>query len=309
MSPDQGTIGTKCVGTEVTSTVFTGELYGTYMAIKHIEACTWAKSFHVFTDNQAVLRDIMQPRQCSGGYLLRRIVDIIDRIRTYTYATQVSFHWIPAHVGVKGNEAADEAAKAGARQGDQAANICVHRAAVKTLIKREAARSWAADWAASEHGRHTARIIPVPTATTLQKHRALPKTYSAVIVQASTGKIGLRKYLFDIGRADEQWCQHCGSASRNGQTVRHVLVECPGFQQLRHTVFGRAAWDLDHKKLLSDPTGAKKAATFMLRTGLLEQFAATASRAIQTALQGDKDGTRPPGDGAPARPPPTNGLH
>ncbi len=66
----------------------------------------------------------------------------------------------------------------------------------------------------------------------------------------------------------------CGHRS---QTVRHILSECHKLTRLRRETwrdeqrkepFGAVEW----RKMLTHPSYAKKAAYFMMKTGLLKQF-------------------------------------
>lgn len=92
-----------------------------------------------------------------------------------------------------------------------------------------------------------------------------------------TGKIGLRKYLHSrkVPDVDSPMCQ-CGQAP---QSVTHVLIHCRKFRQLRRETWKEEeknhAWkSIPVKEMLGNPRYAKKAATYMKKTGLLGQFKA-----------------------------------
>ena len=90
---------------------------------------------------------------------------------------------------------------------------------------------------------------------------------SAVIIQARTGKIGLRDYLHTIGAAPSPECP-CGYRR---QTVQHTLLECPGFNELREEMWeGKRETDLT--RLLGTPVLVAKVSKFLLATGELMQF-------------------------------------
>ena len=60
--------------------------------------------------DQSAIKTLANPRGRSGQFIVR---DIVDKARELD--ALISIHWIPAHVGVPGNELADEAAKEAAR--------------------------------------------------------------------------------------------------------------------------------------------------------------------------------------------------
>lgn len=88
-----------------------------------------------------------------------------------------------------------------------------------------------------------------------------------------TGKIGLNKYLFDIGRAESPYCQHCldNYARHSIQTVRHIVLECPGFSDLR-ALFPANTNRTSLEELLNCPQTAKLITKHILTSGLLGQF-------------------------------------
>jgi len=68
---------------------------------------------------------------------------------------------------------------------------------------------------------------------------------------------------------------HCGRAT---QTVRHVLLACPVFKDLREQFLGRPGGGLEGggnlRTILNTPKLAIRAAKSMLQTRLLGQFGA-----------------------------------
>lgn len=144
---------------------------------------------------------------------------------------------------------------------------------------------WEKEWQTSLHGRTIYELTPTPTKRVLRIHRNLPRPLSTVIVQMRTGKIGLRHYLYQRGVPDMQDgdCR-CGRAT---QTVRHVLLACPLFRNLRERYLVKPGGGLegggDVKTILNTPGLAVRAAKFMLRTGLLGQFGAVEQEEIEEA--------------------------
>lgn len=84
-------------------------------------------------------------------------------------------------------------------------------------------------WTTGSTGRATYKINKKPHKDVLQKFRKMTRSESSVIIQARTGKIGLRDYLYRIDAADSPACL----CDHRRQTVYHTLLECPGFNELR----------------------------------------------------------------------------
>lgn len=118
--PAQSAKSTSYIGTEETSTVYAAELKGLAMALEAVQTnqTAWKDHIHqgveIFTDSQA-LKSLLRPRMVSGQALLRDCLDRLQWCRNAGISVQI--HWIPAHEGIPGNEAADDAAKDAAIQG------------------------------------------------------------------------------------------------------------------------------------------------------------------------------------------------
>lgn len=64
---------------------------------------------HIWANSQAVIKRLQHLDPDLGQWLARRI---ISRARQITeHQTVVEIHWVPGHIGVAGNEKANEAAK------------------------------------------------------------------------------------------------------------------------------------------------------------------------------------------------------
>ncbi len=66
-------------------------------------------SIRVFTDNQAALKALEDHNECSAPQIMQDIVLRLNILKTQ--GKLFSFHWIPWHKDIKGNEKADIAAK------------------------------------------------------------------------------------------------------------------------------------------------------------------------------------------------------
>jgi ribonuclease HI len=287
VTADGSIIHRSYLGRASEATVYAAELRGILSALQ-IAYKKDHKAVIVFTDNQAAIRSVSNPDSQSGQYILLQIVWMIENLRSK--GIEPEFHWVPAHIGIEGNERADKAAKeaTGWRRirdrgrsrevdTDQTAYkppgyslVAAMRAVHNSLLLVE----WKEAWMNEKTGRELNRICPEPTTKVLLLQKSVPRPFSSLIVQMRTAKIDLRQFLSlrKVPDVDDDKCE-CG---RGSQTVRHVLFSCPVYYELRQETWGRERKrdQQDLRKVLGAPAPALKAAKFMRNTGLLGQFEA-----------------------------------
>ena len=98
------------LGSTDSFTVYSGELYGILLGTG-LASHVGYRPGRVFicVDNQASIRAIGNSSSKSGQHIVQRIVEEIEKLRKSGYV--IELHWIPAHMGIVGNELADKAAK------------------------------------------------------------------------------------------------------------------------------------------------------------------------------------------------------
>ncbi|KAJ5901433.1 hypothetical protein N7504_007427 [Penicillium tannophilum] len=295
VAPDRGIQARRFLGTTEQATVYAAELAGIEMALdkfKSINSSYGTRELVIFADSRAAIQAVQNPKRPSGQHILRAIYAHIRELRARqtptalsnpSDETSISIRWIPAHVGVPGNELADAAAKNAALGGAENAEGIVGSedqfprlaATAKQQVRRRIQERWALSWAKEKTGKPNQKLVPAPHKKTLRLFEGLPKHYTSILVQMRSMRIALNHFLFKIGEVESDFC----SCEEGSQTPRHVLLHCPRFMDERKEMMEkiRARTDLrgnlmDYEALLSHPRATRYVAEFMLQTGLLGQF-------------------------------------
>ena len=114
-APREGVFERRHLGTTDDSTVYVAELSGIEMALaKFVERARdppkSSAKMVIFSDSQAAIQAVQNPKRSSSHFVLQEIYDHVRALRSQTLTFDqipVEIRWIPAHVGVPGNETAD----------------------------------------------------------------------------------------------------------------------------------------------------------------------------------------------------------
>ncbi|KAI6777578.1 uncharacterized protein J7T54_004478 [Emericellopsis cladophorae] len=200
-----------------TGTVNLRQVYRAMIVPQMLYGCS---ACAIFTDNQAAIRAIRDPKTPSGQYILVEATRALDQLRNL--GIQVKFRWIPAHVGVPGNEAADRAAKEAAENhlGEpEPETLKTLMATTKSIIRKTMKVEWEASWEKAKHGRELFKLGVKPGKATLDLHAGTHRAISSAITQMRTGKIGLRAYLAKIDKVETDKCE-CGYGPQTKQNKK-----------------------------------------------------------------------------------------
>lgn len=151
-----------------------------------------------------------KPGNTSRQYILRKVLLLLRKITTL--GIEVDFRWIPAHRGVPGNEAADQAAKHAAEEGTRPRQVAPqgsrqdqkrsrdrdqdrHRGirtlltTAKRAINEALQDDWDTIWKQGRHGRFLHSLDIGPDKKTLKMHESLPRAISSIIyfLRGTTG--------------------------------------------------------------------------------------------------------------------------
>jgi ribonuclease HI len=101
------------MGPNIVSTVYAAELQGISLSLQiaqeYAEQGGRRRNIAIYIDNQAAIWSIAKAEGRSGAYILEEIESQVQRLQDM--GRPVTVRWIPAHVGIPGNEASATATK------------------------------------------------------------------------------------------------------------------------------------------------------------------------------------------------------
>ncbi|KAL2083780.1 hypothetical protein ACEWY4_021553 [Coilia grayii] len=140
--------------------VYTAELVAIWFALSWLESNDRMRHRQVViaSDSSSALESIQLSHSTSRNDILSEILQQASTLIKAGF--KVSFLWVPAHIGVMGNEMADKYAKIAAGKDNIDTDIKHSKAEVKSIIKAKISGKWQQLWERGPTGRHLFSIQP-----------------------------------------------------------------------------------------------------------------------------------------------------
>ncbi|MEL7522752.1 MAG: ribonuclease H family protein [Cyanobacteria bacterium J06553_1] len=195
-------------------------------ALSHAEGGP-GTSIAILTDSMAAIQTL-QRRHHHDNIAL--ITSILGRAQTLiNQGTSIIIHWVPSHVGLTGNEAADTAARWATQQQHNSRTI---RPSLTQIKERAKAKAKALAHNVHEMMSVTSRsmrwYMDVTDYTPLTPH---PQLTRKTAVAAQRLRLGYRTLAERSPGSGTLTCQHCGTW--NEEPLIHYLCSCPATTELR----------------------------------------------------------------------------
>ncbi|KAK7012463.1 hypothetical protein R3P38DRAFT_3588267 [Favolaschia claudopus] len=270
----------KYLGTLGEHTVFESEVCGAILALDIIADTPRLTDVDIFLDCQPALSALSSPKSQPGQYLLATFHAVLGRLLRTRRTLKVRLRWVPAHVGIAGNELVDSLAKEAAQGVSTALRtrirlfespLPVSRAAAVAAGARLFALRWVEEWRSSPRYMRIATFeSPVPSSATPRMYRNLNRSQCSVLTQLRTGHIGLNAYLFRFHLAPSPLCPHCNMP----ESVPHLLLACPAYRTQRLRLFTRLGTArVSLRRLLSSKHDPSPVLAFVRDTRRLPSYA------------------------------------
>lgn len=230
-------------------TVYEAEIVGMILGAELIRKESRPGQVSLAVDNQAALRAIGKCYRKPGHYLLDKFLDRLRLTRNIKPDLSLTLRWVPGHVDIEGNEAADVGAKEAARGFSSAVNRIpanLHPRDAKPTLPTSAAKlkqlhleklktQATLVWKSSKRYNRTqmmATTLPAKHFTNLIAK--LPRKHASILFQLRSGHAPLRRHLHQLGKVQSPVCPACHSAH---ETVFHFLIKCPAHRNHRADLF------------------------------------------------------------------------
>ncbi len=138
----------------------------------------------------------------------------------------VVFLWVPAHIGIQGNETADKEAKAAVKNNDINVIVNLSKSEIKSIIKKRLKERWQKQWDKEKKGRWFYRIQrKVGEMRSAGKNRI----DEIVISRMRFGNTRLNCTLYKMGKHDTGRYEFCGQE----ESVEQVILYCQKYETER----------------------------------------------------------------------------
>ena len=190
------------------------------------------KTINIYSDSQAALKSL-------GNYIIHQktVTECKKLLNEVTKENQLNLHWIPSHIGHRGNEIADRLAKLGTGTNTYGPALLVP---VSASHSRQALNKWEKQqqqiyWENLESCRQSKMFMPKTGISTWKSIKNLNRKQMKIFCHISTGHCVLRRHLFLMKEENRPTCQQCDENEE--ETAYHFMAKCPKFNNIRYQIF------------------------------------------------------------------------
>ena len=213
----------------------TAELCAIYSALNSALQTHNLQSFRrvfIFSDCQSAI-DLALNR-CTATHSFAIVKNVHAQLELLRPIISVTILWVPAHVGVPGNEAADTAARNAASNvegtcpipGQPLITMATSRALIKRALKQQLQQRWFSTVAEKSNTEHLSRLRADVSAA--PAFFVGTRRQQTILARLRFGSCNLNAFKSRMYANVNEECE-CGEV----ETVRHFLLHCPRYESPR----------------------------------------------------------------------------
>ncbi|RVE50582.1 hypothetical protein evm_004809 [Chilo suppressalis] len=250
-------------------TVFQAELYAILQATECVLGKGW-KEAAVLSDSRSSLQSLADPD--SSHPITKAIQGNLAQLRDN--GQTVSLYWIRAHVGVIGNERADQLAK-GAALGLKSKSHydCCPISFVKRHVRAVTKAKWESRYRSENTAATTKAFFPCGESAFGVVRKI---EMDGIAAQIFTGHGGFSAYLHRFKKKDTP---RCVCDPNTEEDIFHVLLDCPLYSRERH----------DAQTALNTPLRKDNLKEIMIESKYREIFIKFSKSIVERVIERNKD--------------------
>ena len=220
------TIATRKRSLDNKASIYTAELIAIQEALNIIEETNFPKNI-IYSDSKSSILGIM--KYSPTNHIIQQIQEQINRIKN-NRDVNITLCWIPAHVGVAGNELADQAAKDASMQ--QPEEVELPAGDYYPVINEAISTKWQREWDTVDNTNKLKNIKKKVKAWETSNN--MNRKIEVILTRLRTGHTNMtHSFLMSRPQEERPECQTC----RMPLTVKHIFEVCTTTIQERRNIF------------------------------------------------------------------------
>ena len=231
--------------------IFSGEAYAILQALIYVEKSKYDK-FIIFSDSKSVILAIQD--LATKNPIIQNIIEMNVKLKDLKKDVWIS--WIPAHIGIKGNEEADSAAKlACCNNTSTTSDKPVVSKDLQNFLVKAITETWNEEW---KNSRFT-KLHEIRNSTNdYNPALALSRRDQTVLTRTRIGHTNW-SHSHLLYKSEPELCENCGISN----SIKHILTVCPKYssQRSQHNLPNSLG-------MLQEKESARKVLSFLKDIGL-----------------------------------------
>jgi len=199
-------------------TIFAAEVVAILLALNWVHSgqnIDRGKSVTIFSDSLSAINALELGKSVCRPNLVNKISELLVEI-----PNNITFVWIPSHIGIQGNEIVDRLANTAIMNKTTDLDVPLELQEAYKIVETFMLRRWQNAWNECSTGQQYKAIEPLVSGKV--KFTSTNRRKEITITRLRLGKCRLNAYLKEISAHPDGLCESCHTA----ETVEHFLLHC-----------------------------------------------------------------------------------